>query len=349
MLPKSIGSPTSENESLKILICSHLYAPSVGGIETMSLCLAQAWRARGHAVKVVTTTLGPDEVDGIRILRNPTAWVLWRETRWSDVCFHNNISLRWAWAPFVAFRPWVITHQTWLAKADGQVAWQERMKRGLLRSARSIAISAAVEAHLPGPATVIPNAYDDTVFFMPSPAVERDQDLAFVGRFVSDKGGELLMSALQILAKNNLRPRLSMIGKGPERERWEKLAEVSGVSDQVRWVGELGGSALADELRRHRALVVPSRWAEPFGIVALEGAACGCVVVGSSYGGLKDAIGPCGETFPNGDLHAFSETLKRVLEGKFIADCALIESHLRKHRLGVIADRYLSVFVEERK
>ncbi len=42
------------------------------------------------------------------------------------------------------------------------------------------------------------------------------------------------------------------------------------------------------------------------GIVALEGIACGCVVIGSQGGGLKDAIGNCGLTYPNGDVAALA-------------------------------------------
>ena len=53
-------------------------------------------------------------------------------------------------------------------------------------------------------------------------------------------------------------------------------------------------------------LVVPTAVPEGFGIVALEGIACGCVVIGTETGGLKDAIGPCGEetisNLPTGDL-----------------------------------------------
>ena len=59
--------------------------------------------------------------------------------------------------------------------------------------------------------------------------------------------------------------------------------------------------------------MVPSRWAEPFGIVALEGIACGCVVVGSEKGGLKEAIGPCGVTFENGNVQALADQLKSLL------------------------------------
>ena len=46
-------------------------------------------------------------------------------------------------------------------------------------------------------------------------------------------------------------------------------------------------------------MVIPSRCAEPFGLVALGGIASGCAIVASDQGGLPDAEGPCGLYFPN--------------------------------------------------
>jgi glycosyltransferase involved in cell wall biosynthesis len=75
--------------------------------------------------------------------------------------------------------------------------------------------------------------------------------------------------------------------------------------------------------------VVPSRWREPFGIVALEGIACGCVVVGSAEGGLAEAIGPCGLTFPNGDAQALANALSRLLENP--AECDRLRQNAAAH------------------
>ncbi len=74
------------------------------------------------------------------------------------------------------------------------------------------------------------------------------------------------------------------------------------------------GDALARLLNRHRVLVVPSRWEEPFGIVALEGAACGCVVVGTRSSGLVEAIGPCGPLVPKEDPQALAAALARLTD-----------------------------------
>ena len=109
------------------------------------------------------------------------------------------------------------------------------------------------------------------------------------------------------------------------------------------------GSKIGEELVRilneHQIIVIPSLWYEPFGIVALEGIACGCVAIGSEGGGLKDAIGPCGVTFPNGDVKALTQTLVDVLTNpdKLSSYRAKIESHLARHKKAEVAKSYLQV------
>jgi glycogen(starch) synthase len=159
---------------------------------------------------------------------------------------------------------------------------------------------------------VIPNTYRDHLFRV-LPGVVRSRDLAFLGRLVSDKGADLLIDALGILAEQGIRPSLTVIGDGPERPFLAEQARRRGVAGQVELVGLRQGEELVRLLNEHRVLVVPSRYQEPFGIVALEGIACGCLVVGSSGGGLKKAIGPCGLTFPNGDAAALAAVLEPVL------------------------------------
>jgi glycogen(starch) synthase len=88
---------------------------------------------------------------------------------------------------------------------------------------------------------------------------------------------------------------LKVIGEGPCRNDLEERVRKLGLADQVEFLGAIVGEPLVNILNRHKILVVPSSWNEPFGIVALEGIACGCMVIGSSGGGLPEAIGPCGD------------------------------------------------------
>src|SRR5262249_5050801 len=175
-----------------------------------------------------------------------------------------------------------------------------------------IAISRAVAADLPVPATIIPNPYRDDVFRRSNDG-PRPYELAFVGRLVSDKGAALLLQALSLLAREGLTPRLLLIGGGPEEPALRTQAAALGLEQHIAFAGPRRGPELAELLNQARILVVPSLWAEPFGIVALEGIACGCVVVGSERGGLPEAIGPCGLTFENGNAGALASQLKRLL------------------------------------
>jgi glycosyltransferase involved in cell wall biosynthesis len=63
-------------------------------------------------------------------------------------------------------------------------------------------------------------------------------------------------------------------------------------------------------------MVIPSVWREPFGVVALEGIACGCVVLASDGGGLTDAVGPAGLLFRRGDVSDLTSKLQVLIDDK---------------------------------
>jgi glycosyltransferase involved in cell wall biosynthesis len=178
----------------------------------------------------------------------------------------------------------------------------------------------------------------------------RTQELLFVGRLVSDKGLDLLLTALRRLQDLGLRPALTVAGDGPERGNGEELARQLGVGSQVTFTGFVRGLRLAELMNDHQILVVPSRWAEPFGIVAIEGIACGCIVVGSEDGGLREAIGPCGVTFKNGSVDDLTRALHLVLTrlDQKAAWTSEADSHLRRFKSPEIASRYLTLFEQTR-
>lgn len=62
--------------------------------------------------------------------------------------------------------------------------------------------------------------------------------------------------------------------------------------------------------------VVPSRWAEPFGQVAVEAMAVGLPVVASALGGLADAIvhGVTGLLVPGGHVAALTSALDELVD-----------------------------------
>lgn len=310
------------------------------------LTLAGEFMEKGHEVKVVTKTpAGGDRTFDFEVFRRPGPLQLFRLARWCDVYFQANLSLRGVWPVLMLKRAFAVTHQGWYGGGGRGKDLKVTLKFLMSRLAVNVSASKAVAAHLQVPSHVIPNPYREDIFYL-RPHVRREREVVYLGRLVSDKGVDVLISALSALRERGVAPRVTVVGVGPEEAALRRQASEAGVDGQVDFVGLKTGSALAEVLNAHQILVAPSRVQEGFGIVALEGIACGCVVVGSDAGGLKEAIGPCGLTFPNGDAGALARTLAGLLScpeslKKFRAGA---EEHLARHRKGAVAEAYLSVF-----
>lgn len=338
---------------MKILIHSPAFLPQIGGLEINMATMAAAFAAAGHEVAVWTTTPagGRETVDSYRVVRRPSALAALRLVRWCDVLMHANLSLRGLWPLLLVRRPWVVSHHSWYRRTDGSVAWQDRLKRWSLRyAAASIAVSRALADDLETPSIVIPNAYRDRLFRLLGDE-PRQPDLLFVGRLVSDKGVDVLLDALALLKSRACTPKLTIVGEGPEAPRLSDQARRLDLEDQIVFAGALQGEDLVREMNRHAVMVVPSRYDEPFGIVALEAIASGCALVGTRGGGLVDAIGPCGLTVPNGDAEALSAGISTAL-----ADGALRETwraaapgHLLMHTLASVTAANLRVLEAARQ
>lgn len=327
---------------MKILFTSHRFHPDLGGIEVNSEILARFFVARGHEVRLVTQTPGDDGTAfPFHVIRRPGARELIGLHRWAEVVYQNNIELGTLWPGLIVRRPTVISVRTWIRGDDGCIRWVHRLKKQMLRRVDAvIAISEAIRRDSFGEAIVIGNPYRSGLFRV-MPEIQRENSIAFLGRFVSDKGADLLIRAFSEIP--NICAGLTLIGAGPEEAALKRLAGDLGV--KVRFTGPLSGEELVRELNRHEILAVPSLWAEPFGNVALEGMACGCVVVGSNDGGLPDAIGPAGLLFERGSVENLVTQLRRPLTDprlrQSLRDKAL--GHLESRREEEVCSEYLRI------
>jgi glycosyltransferase involved in cell wall biosynthesis len=328
---------------LKILIYSRTFWPNVGGQETIMEILAEEFSAAGHQVKVVTqAAVEVERNQNYEVIRSPTVKSYVQALRWSDVCLCASVSLRGLPPMIIARTPLVISHQTYCS--SDHFSMVSEFKKTVARFSSNICCSRAVQSYTPGRSIVIPNTYRAEIFKEYSD-VSKDLDIVFVGRLVSDKGVSDLIEAMRELGRAGFRPHLSIVGDGPERSATVTRVEELGLERQVTFTGLKTGSELARFVARHRVMAVPSRWAEPFGIVALEGIACGCAVVGTALGGLPEAIGPCGVTVPNTDAAAMARALKSLLEDEGLLasyrSCAPL--HLARHSRATVARDYLDV------
>lgn len=329
---------------MRILLCSHVFAPNVGGIETVSKILAEQFTRLGSDVTVVTSTPGDQVGTGYEVVRRPSLKTLRALARHSDIIFQSNISLQTLFPLLSLRKPIIITHHGWLTRPDGRRGWQDYVKRAVLPMCRNIAISQAVAASLPVESTVISNPFEADEF-KDCGQGNRPKDLVFMGRLVSDKGCDLVLRSLAMLKAEGIYPTLSVIGDGPEMPALKRLTAELGLSAQVVFRGAIK-EGRGKEVAQHKIMVVPSLWAEPFGLVALEGLAVGCVLVASSAGGLPEAVGPCGILFPNGDAEAMASAIKELLASATLREKFLLQSgrHLQHFQPETVARKYLGVF-----
>ncbi len=329
---------------MKIFFFSTVFAPSVGGIERQTETLCTQFTELGHEVRLATLTPG-DGAFPFEVIRRPGLRQFLDLLRWCDVHVQANVSLKYAAARVAAPRKTIYQHNNVYQHDDGMLTVPDRLKQLVSRTSRGVSVSTYV-ARKTGCPTVIMNAYDDAVFTASKPWDQRAHDIAFLGRLVSQKGCDTLLQALVRLGARGLRPLVSIIGDGADRAQLAAFVEGAGLAGQVRFAGVLTGDRLAATLNDHRFLAVPSRCEEGFGIVALEGLACGCVPIVSRRGGLVDAIGPHGFTFENGDDRALAEVLEATLSrpDAAVAKLANVQDHLAARTARRVAEQYLDVF-----
>jgi glycosyltransferase involved in cell wall biosynthesis len=148
----------------------------------------------------------------------------------------------------------------------------------------------------------------------------------FVGNLIPRKGLLTLLEALAAMALDTWR--LCVIGSraaDPAHAREvDRFVKERGLRGNVRVEDHVDDRMLADELRAHHVLAVPS-WYEGFGIVYLEAMGYGVVPVGTRAGGaaeiVEDGIG--GFLVPPGDPPALSAVLHRLAADRaFLGSCA---------------------------
>jgi glycosyltransferase involved in cell wall biosynthesis len=129
---------------------------------------------------------------------------------------------------------------------------------------------------------------------------------------------------------------LVVAGDGPQRE------ELQALGGDVRFVGRVSASELA-ELRREAALaVVPSRYAEILPLAALEAMAAGLPVVASGAGGLVEAV-PGEGLYPPGDVAALAERVA-ALFGDAAAGERSLEVARARYAPSVVASKLRALY-----
>jgi glycogen synthase len=326
----------------KILFVTAPYLPSLGGVQMIVASLAREFSQRGHDVTVMTAqSSNQPDLPPIRVVRQPKLLEAWREFARADVVFQFGDGIRLSWPMLLRKRNVVTVHQIWRRPAESESRLGRALRQRMIKRSVNICPSRVMAERLGAPSEIIGNPYDESVFRL-RPELRRQRDILFVGRLIHEKGADLLIDAIASLARDDARPSVTIVGAGPELESLHAQVKRLGLAEQVEFRGGCAPEQVARIMNEHRILVVPSRWEEPFGIVALEGLACGCTVIASDGGGLPDAVGACGLLFKRESAESMAACLaKAVNESRPIVEApAATQLHLSRFTASAIANDY---------
>lgn len=146
--------------------------------------------------------------------------------------------------------------------------------------------------------------------FNPSPG--EAPSLLFLGTVAEGKGVADLIEAVKLLRKQGIPATVTLAGKlGAFGSR---LREHLAGEDWCRFLGQVDHTRIRELFSSHAVVCLPSWW-ENMPMACLEAMACGCIVTGSSCGGMSEIItdGEDGFLCPPRQPQLLAQTLARAL------------------------------------
>lgn len=160
-----------------------------------------------------------------------------------------------------------------------------------------------------------------------SPAVSEPTEHTVLspGRLVWEKGHQDVLRAVALLARDGLRPRVRIVGRGPEEARLRAHAAELGIGDQVE-IGPVAYEEMPNVFASASCMVLASLpsataqihlfdiprafWEEQFGMVLAESMAAGLDVLATESGAIPEVLQGQGALFSSGDWPRLAQMLR---------------------------------------
>lgn len=335
------------------------FLPLIGGAETFVRDLSLAQMKEGHRVTVFSSFMpgrpAEETFAGVEVLRRPFPdGIFMREppklghliracaatrARLRPDLVHVHFTQIAAWFETLS-RPSVSVPVILTAHSPLEtVGTDPQLTRRILERADAVvAVSADVRAaireeFLPDPASHIDLVLNGATLpsLPPAPVFSGPPTIVGVGRLVESKGFDVVLLALTLLPG----VRFILAGDGPARAPLESLAARLGVADRVDFRGAIHPDTVPALMNEGDLIVMPSRWREPFGLVAVQAALMGRALVASRTGGIPEILrhGETGLLVPVNDPRALAQAVAGLFAdpalNRRLGAAALI--HAREH------------------
>ena len=176
---------------------------------------------------------------------------------------------------------------------------------------------------------VIPNTVNPKRFH-PNPLVKSEMQkelfgndnyfvLLSIGRLSPLKGFQTTLKALDLLKGGERNIRFIIIGKGYYKGTLKKIAKKLNLKDSIIFKDFIPNHELYKYYNTADVTIISSFY-ESFGLTALEALACGCPVVSSDVGDIKDICQNSAKIFKPGDYKKLAYYIELFLENKKVRE-----------------------------
>ncbi|HEV7631791.1 MAG TPA: glycosyltransferase [Steroidobacteraceae bacterium] len=144
-----------------------------------------------------------------------------------------------------------------------------------------------------------------------------------VGRVAHEKNLGFLLRMFAQLSPSQPKALLVVAGEGPAREALASQAATLGLTDNIRFVGNLDREQGLNDCYAAASVFVFASRTETQGLVLLEAMAQGCAVVSTACLGTRSVLGEgCGALVVPEDLSLFADAVGKVLNDPLLAAAA---------------------------
>lgn len=170
-----------------------------------------------------------------------------------------------------------------------------------------------------------------------------------VSNLIPQKHADTTLYAFAGLKKVYPKANITIVGQGEDWKNLEVLTHELGISDSVRFTGQLPNKEVLAEMAKAQFFCMPSV-REGFGIVYLEAMASGCITIGTEGEGIADLIenGKNGFLVPPDDPDAIVQVMEWCLENP--QEAAVIAQQGKQDAMSLTwqanAAQYLKLFEE---
>ncbi|MFC1550424.1 glycosyltransferase family 4 protein [Candidatus Neomarinimicrobiota bacterium] len=305
---------------MRILFWTGFFPPNIGGIEVFSAQLVTALKDRGHDLCILTSHSGqqlPDKMDyygisvyrfqfynsllnnDLKAMKHIQIAVKQLKQEFQPEIIHLNIfasepSLFYQQHTQSASNSKIILtihalpilnanksplYSRSLSSMDYVTTVSRAMRTGLLKTFRNM----KKEIHVIHNGLALPQIKCIQPTYNPP-------NIITIGRVCKEKGFDIALKAFAIVQKTFPAAKLTIAGDGPELTNLRNLTNELGINNQVNFLGWVEPDQVPELLNTASIVLMPSRWKEPFGLVALQASQMAKPVVATSVGGIPEII-----------------------------------------------------------